>query len=130
MWSGGVKPDYDFEQLSINCMPLTSLTYKTDSRKVYQLIRGFVQGYRAETWIDPTERNQDGHLDYLSLLAHYERKFNKAVRIKESEALRTSLIYKNEIYMSFENFLTNMQRMFTGLSDNGEILNDSKKIRL
>ena len=32
--------------------------------------------------------------------------------------------------MSFEKFLTNMQTMFTGLSENGEILNDSQKIRL
>ena len=32
--------------------------------------------------------------------------------------------------MSFENFLTNMQTMFTGFSENGEILNDSQKIRL
>ena len=32
--------------------------------------------------------------------------------------------------MSFEKFLTNMQTMFTGLSENGEILNDSQKIFL
>ena len=32
--------------------------------------------------------------------------------------------------MSFEKFLTNMQKMFTGLSENGEILNDLQKICL
>ena len=32
--------------------------------------------------------------------------------------------------MSFKKFLTNMQTMFTGFSDNGEIINDSQKIRL
>ena len=40
------------------------------------------------------------------------------------------LIYKNERAVSFENFLTNMQTMFTGFSENGEILNDLQKIRL
>ena len=32
--------------------------------------------------------------------------------------------------MSFEKFLTNMQTMFTGFSENGEILNDSQNIRV
>ena len=32
--------------------------------------------------------------------------------------------------MSFEKFLTNMQTIFTGLSENGDIINDSQKIRL
>ena len=32
--------------------------------------------------------------------------------------------------MAFKKFLTNMQTMFTGFSDNGDILNDSQNIRL
>ena len=32
--------------------------------------------------------------------------------------------------MSFEKFLKNMQTMFTGLSENKDILNESHKIRL
>ena len=32
--------------------------------------------------------------------------------------------------MSFDNFLINMQTMFTGFSENVEILNDSKNICL
>ena len=38
---------YKLEQLSINCVPLTSLIYNTDSRKLYHLIHGFVQGETA-----------------------------------------------------------------------------------
>ena len=82
-----LQPDYNFKQLSINCMPLKKLTYKTDCRKVHQIIHGFVQGETAETWIRPKERNQDGRLDYLTLLAHYGGKGNKTARIKEAEAL-------------------------------------------
>ena len=40
------------------------------------------------------------------------------------------LIYKNEIAMPLKEFLKNMQTMFTGFSENGEILNDSQNIRL
>ena len=86
------QPDYDFEQLSINCAPLTGLTYKIDSRKAYQLIHGFVQVEKAELWINPKERKQDGRTEYLSLLAHYGGKGNKAAQIKEAEALWNYLI--------------------------------------
>ena len=37
-----LQPDYNFEQLSINCVSLNGLTYKTDARKLNQLIRGFL----------------------------------------------------------------------------------------
>ena len=41
------QPNYEFKQLSINCVPLIGLTYKTYSRKLHQLIHGFVQGETA-----------------------------------------------------------------------------------
>ena len=78
----------------------------------------------SETWINPKEKKQDFQLDYLSLLDHYGGEGNKVLRIKESEALQTSLAYKNERSMSFEKSITNMQTMFTGFSDNIDILND------
>ena len=52
------------------------------------------------------------------------------MRIKESEALQNSLIHQNERDMSFKKFLTNMQTMFTGFYENGEILNNLQNIRL
>ena len=48
-----LQPDYDFEQLSINCVLLIGLTYKTDARKVHKIIHGFIQGETSETWINP-----------------------------------------------------------------------------
>ena len=61
-------------------------------------------------------------------MSHYGGEGNKVVQIKESEALQTSLIYKNERAMSFEKFLKNMQTMFIGFYENGEILNYLQKI--
>ena len=90
------QPDYDFDQLYINCVPLTGLTDKTHARKVHQIVHSFVQGKNAETWINTKERKQDSQLEYLALLDHYGDKGNKIVRIKEADALQTLLIYKNE----------------------------------
>ena len=103
-----LQPNYDFEQFSINCVPLTWLAYNIDTRKVHQLIQGFVQIETTDTWVNPKERKQDGRLEYLALLSCYGGEVNKAVRIKKSEALRTLLIYNNERAMSFEKFFTNM----------------------
>ena len=124
------EEDFDFEQLSIKCAPLVGVFYKTDARKVHQLIHGFVQGETSETWIKPTEKRQNGRLDFEALQAHYGGEGNKSVRIKEAEVLRNTLHYKNERAMSFEKFLTNMQAMFTGFEDNDEILTNAQKIRL
>ena len=103
----------------INCVPLTDLNYKIDARKVHQLIHVLVKVETSNTWIKPKENMQYGQLDYLSLLAQYGGKGNKAVRIKEADALQTLLIYKNKRAMSFDKFLKNMQKMFTGFSENG-----------
>ena len=92
-------------------MPLSYLTYKTYARKVHYLIHRFIQGETTETWINPKDRKQDGLLEYLALLDHYGVKGNKAVRIKEAEALWASFIYKKNRAMPFEKFLTNIQTM-------------------
>jgi hypothetical protein len=125
-----LKIDYDFEQLSINCAPLTGPVFKTDARKVHQLIRGFLQGEVAETWIKAKEKKQNGRMDYQALRAHYGGEGSKSVRIKEAEVLRTNLAYRNKRTVSFDKFLTSMQSMFTGFEDNCEVLNDAQKIRL
>jgi hypothetical protein len=124
------KEDFDFEQLSIKCAPLVGVFYKTDARKVHQLIHGFMQGETAETWIKPKEKRQNGRLEFRALQAHYGGEGNKSVRIKEAEVLRNLLHYKNERAMSFEKFPTNMQAMFTVFEDNDELLTDAQKIRL
>jgi hypothetical protein len=129
-YEGEDDDDYDFEQLSIKCAPLSGLIYKTDARKVHQLIHGFVQGEAAETWIKPRERRQDGRTDFKALQAHYGGEGSKSVRIKEADILRNTLQYKSERAMSFEKFLTNMQAMFTGFNDNGEFMDEPQKIRL
>ena len=90
-----LQPDYKFEYLSNDCVPLNGLTYKIYARKAHQQIHGFVQGEIAETWINTKERKQDDRLGYLALMAHYGGEGSKLVLMKEAEALQTLLIFKN-----------------------------------
>jgi hypothetical protein len=55
--------------LSVNSAPLNGLVFKMDARKVHELIHGFVQGETAETWIKPTEKQQNGRHDFQALQA-------------------------------------------------------------
>ena len=64
------EEDFDFEQLAISCAPLTGLIFKSDARKVHQLINGFMQGETSETWIKSKVKRQKGRLDFKVLQAH------------------------------------------------------------
>ena len=99
---------YGFEQLSINCAPLSVLIYNTDVGKVYQLIHGFLQGETAETWIKPRKKKLDELVNFKYLHAHYGGEGKKYVWIKEAEVPRNTLQYNNERAMYFDKFLTNM----------------------
>jgi hypothetical protein len=120
--------DDDFEQLSIEAAPLTGMTFQADARKVHQIITGFVQGELAETWVKAVARRRNGRTDYKALTSHYGGEGNKTVRIKEAEALRKTLTYRNERAMSFEKFLTSMNLMFVVYDDHGEALTKDQKI--
>ena len=125
-----LEPNYNFEQLTYHCAPLSGPIFESDARKVHQIIFGFLQGEIAEAWIKPKEKKQNGRIDFAALEAHYGGEGNKAIRIAESERMRHNLTYKSERIMSFEKFLTNMQVMFTGYRDNSEHLSETVKIRL
>jgi hypothetical protein len=59
------EPDYNFEQLTINCdAPLIGVVFKTDARKVHQLIHGFVQGETAEVWVKKLKESRMSNLIY------------------------------------------------------------------
>jgi hypothetical protein len=69
----------DIEQLSIASATLVGIEYKTDARKVQQLI-GFVQEETAETKIKPKEKKQDRRNDIKALRAHYGEEVSDKIR--------------------------------------------------
>jgi hypothetical protein len=125
-----LENDFDFQQLTVNAAPLSGAVFKTDARRVRQLIHGFVQGEIAETWIKPKEKKQDDRIDFLALQVHYGGDGSNSVRIQEAEVLHHNLIYRNERTMAFDKFLTNMQLMFTGFDDSEEEMKAPAQVRL
>ncbi len=122
--------DCDYEQLTVDCAPLTGTIFSADAKTVHQLIHGFIQGETAEVWTRSTANRKNGRLDFQALQAHYEGEGNKQIRLDEAEQLRRSLMYKNERVLSFDKFLTSMQRMFQGFYDAGEEHLEPQKIRV
>jgi hypothetical protein len=129
-YTGEDDPDCDFEQLAVMCAPHSGPIFKADTRKVHQILHGHVQGEIAGTWIKPKEKKRDRRVDFKALTSHYGGDGNKSIRIKEAEVLRTTLHYKSQRAMSFDTFLTNMQKMFTGFIDNGELVDEAQKCRV
>jgi hypothetical protein len=75
-------------------------------------------------------RKQDGRLDIKALRASLQRSRASRVRIKEAEAVRRNLMYKNERAITFERFCTKLAAMFTAYADNDEPFPDTQRIRL
>jgi Mg2+ and Co2+ transporter CorA len=122
--------DCDFEQLAVDCAPLTGTIFGADAKTVHQLIHGFIQGETAEIWTRSNARRKNGRLDFQALQAHFEGEGNKQIRLDEAEQLRRNLMHKNERVLSFDKFLTSMQRMFQGFYDAGEECLEPQKIRV
>jgi hypothetical protein len=89
-----------------------------------------VQGTLADNWLRKETKKLCGRRDYKALQAHYSGAASKALNIQQSEAYRENLEYKSERVLPFEKFLTTMEDMSIGFSENGEGLTEIQLIRL
>ena len=51
--------------------PLDGQYYLADSRRVHNLLTGYLQGEQSESWIRSIARYQDGRCDMIALRCHY-----------------------------------------------------------
>jgi hypothetical protein len=129
-------PDYtneatlDFLQLMILCTPMHGVGFREDASKLHHLIHGFVQGETAEAWLKANLKKCNGRIDIKGLEAHYGGQGNKSILIKEAEALRKNLVYKNERTLKLESFLTTMEAMFESFATHDEGLTNAQKVRM
>jgi hypothetical protein len=103
--------DCDFEQLTVDCAPLTGAIFSADAKTAHQLIHGFVQGETAEVWTRTTANRKNGRLDFQALQVHHEGEGDKQIRLEEAEQLRKSLMCKNERALSFDKFLKHAENV-------------------
>ncbi|KAI2490682.1 hypothetical protein MHU86_23893 [Fragilaria crotonensis] len=102
--------------------------YLADSRRVHQLLHGFLQGENTESWIRGIAKYQDGRRDMIALRRHYAGEGNSTRRIADAKKIQTTLHYKSERALPFNKFLDSLQRMFTIFEEENEPLTERAKV--
>ena len=59
-----------FVEKCITCAPMTTPIFKSDARRVHQVINSNVQGEAAKKWKYPYKIKQNGRVDMVTLHAH------------------------------------------------------------
>ena len=121
--------EYDtFNERMIARAPLTGQYYLADSRRVHNLLTGYVQGEQTEGWIRSIARYHDGRCDMTALRRHYAGEGNSTRRIADAKRIQTTLHYKSERALPFNKFLDSLQKMFTIFEEEGEPLTERAKV--
>ena len=103
--------------------------FDADKRKVHQLIASFTKGELSEDWLKPVASRQDGREDMKALKRHFAGEGNATRRIAVAERLRETLHYRNERALSFEVFLSKVQKMFNIFEKQKEEMTEEAKVR-
>ena len=119
----------DFVARSITCAPLNNATFRSNARKVHQLLMNFLVAESTEQWIKNLAPWVNGRLDMEALRNHYGGEGNASRHIATAEKLRETLHYKSERSMPFSTFLDRMQKMFNIFQEECEELTENAKVR-
>jgi hypothetical protein len=127
------EPGHDIEYETFNermiaRAPLVGQYYLADSRRVHNLLTGYVQGEPSESWIRSIARYQDGRRDMFALRRHYAGEGNSTRRIGDAKRIQSTLHYKSERALSFNKFLDSLQKMFTIFEEENEPLSERAKV--
>ena len=119
----------DFLSQTIECAPLSGEYYMADRVTVFNMLVSFTTGHPSHDWIKSTLRFSDGRSSMKALRDHFEGEGNASRNKNEADRLKESLHYKSERAMSFENFLTQCQKMYNIYEKEGEPMPDDAKTR-
>jgi hypothetical protein len=117
-----------FNERVIARAPHTGPYYLADTRRVHNLLTGYLQGEQSESWIRSIARYQDGRRDMIALRRHYAGEGNSTRRISDAKRIQTSLHYKSERALPFNKFLDTLQKMFTIFEEENEPLTERAKV--
>ena len=93
-----------FNERMINRAPVTDQYFIADTRRVHNLLVGFLQGENTENWIRNIAKYQDGRCDMIALRRHYAGEGNSTRRIADAKRIQSSLHYKTERALPFNKF--------------------------
>ena len=117
-----------FNERMICRAPLAGQYYIADSRRVHNLLLGYLQGENTEHWIRSIARYQDGRRDMIALRRHYAGEGNSTRRISDAKKIQNTLHYKTERALPFNKFLDSLQKMFTIFEEENEPLTERAKV--
>ena len=117
-----------FNERMIGRAPLIGQYFVADSRRVHQLLTGYLQGENTEAWIRSIAKFQDGRRDMIALRRHYAGEGNSTRRIADAKKIQNTLHYKSERSLPFNKFLDSLQRMFTIFEEENEPLTERAKV--
>jgi hypothetical protein len=121
--------EYDtFNERMIARAPHEGQYYLADSRRVHNLLTGYLQGEQSESWIRGIAKYQDGRRDIIALRRHYAGEGNSTRRISDAKRIQTTLHYKSERALPFNKFLDTLQKMFTIFEEENEPLTERAKV--
>lgn len=117
-----------FSERMIARAPHTGQYYVADTRRVHNLLTGYLQGEQSESWIRNIAKYQDGRRDMIALRRHYAGEGNSTRRISDAKRIQTTLHYKSERALPFNKFLDSLQKMFTIFEEENEPLTERAKV--
>ena len=124
----GTHPD--FINKSIACAPLSGEYFDADKVAVFNMIVSFTTGQPAGDWIKSTLRYSNGRRSMIALRTHFAGEGNASRTLADADRLKETLHYKNERAMTFEKFLTNMQKMFNIYDKESEKVPEDQQVRI
>jgi hypothetical protein len=117
-----------FNERMVARAPHTGQYFIADSRRVHNLLTGYLQGEQSESWIRNIARYQDGRRDMEALRRHYAGEGNSTRRISDAKRIQSTLHYKSERALPFNRFLDSLQKMFTIFEEEDEPLTERAKV--
>ena len=124
----GLHPD--FINKTIACAPLTGEYYDADKVVVFNMLVSFTTGQPSGDWIKTTLRHSDGRRSMKALQTHFAGEGNASRTLADADRLKETLHYKNERAMTFETFLTNLQKMFNIYDKENEVVPEDQQVRI
>jgi hypothetical protein len=111
--------------------PHSGNDYLADNRDVWEVINHVAHGGPAWGWVSDYSRSKDGRKAYKSLRKHYlGRSYKKRIAAVAEGKINASWWDGKSRTFTLEQYCANLKGYFTDLSESGETVDETRKIRI
>ena len=116
-----------FDEKAIACAPLFGPTFEADATKLHQKHIAWTRDQDSFQFIKKLRSKNNGRLDQLALVDHYDGAGNKEVRLQQAIKLKATLHYKNERVLKFDLYLSKIEEMCNAFDDSEQAMYEKEK---